>query len=302
MMPSSEVARAILTGLLEIGVYALVIFAAILGFRAAFKSKTRPALRFGLWFLLLLRLTIPFTVASAVHLIVLPTSEPVSAPVETQTETTARPITPSAVVVSPRPSAHTDAVPAPQEELQEPQKPAVRLTVRQILLSGWLIGAVALLIRKLWMHGLLAARLRSDARIPDAAVVREFRKLCRDMRIKRRVRILEAADITSPALTIGLRPTVLLPTILLGEDRAQERRFAFLHELTHLKRCDHLVMLWYSILQCVWWFHPAIWLMKKPFRTDMESACDAKAVSRMRPEEKLLYASLLLELGKDRTL
>ena len=79
MIPSSEAARVMLTHLLEISVYALVIFGAVLAFRRVFHNKTRPALRFGLWFLLLLRLTLPFTVNSAVHLIVLPAAETTAA-------------------------------------------------------------------------------------------------------------------------------------------------------------------------------------------------------------------------------
>ena len=109
-------------------------------------------------------------------------------------------------------------------------------------------------------------------------------------------------DITSPALTIGLRPTVLLPSSLMGEDRVQERRFALLHELTHLKRGDDLVLFWYGALRCLWWFHPVLWLMEKPFRLDMESACDAKAVLGMSRQEKLSYAALLLELSGEGTL
>ncbi len=302
MILTSEDAQTILKALLEIGVYVAVIFGAILVFRAVCKNRIRPALRFALWFLLLLRLTVPFTVNSAVHLIVLPAKEPVSVPVEAQAETTVRPVMPSAVAVTPKPSEQTDTAPVPKEEEREAQKTAARLTVWQILPMVWIAGVIVLFVRRLWMRGLLAARLRAGARIPDAETVREFRSLCGEMHIRRAVRILEVPDVTSPALTIGLRPTVLLPTTLLGADRERERRFALLHELTHLKRCDHLVMLWYGILRCVWWFHPIVWLMEKSFRTDMESACDAKAVRSMNAEEKLLYATLLLELGKDRTL
>ena len=85
MIPSLADAKIILTHLLEIGVYALMIFGAILAFRCAFKSKAKPALRFGLWFLLLLRLTVPFTMASAIHLVALPAAGSASAPATTET-------------------------------------------------------------------------------------------------------------------------------------------------------------------------------------------------------------------------
>ncbi len=302
MIPTSEAARVILTHLLEIGVYALVIFGAVLAFRRVFHNKTRPALRFGLWLLLLLRLTVPFTVNSAIHLIVLPASQPTEA-VAVRTEASAQPIRP-ATVTNPTamPTGAPDAAKAPTEEAQAERAPAAGLGVSQWLVILWAVGAAAFLVRRAWMGGLLAARVRTSARAPDPETQREFRRLCHKMHIRRPVRLMEMADITSPALTIGLRPTVLLPSTLAGADRDQARRFALLHELTHLKRGDDLILLWYGVLRCLWWFHPILWLMEKPFRMDMESACDARAVRGMSRQEKLAYAALLLELSGEGSL
>ena len=302
MIPTSEAARVILTHLLEIGVYALVIFGAVLAFRRVFHNKTRPALRFGLWLLLLLRLTVPFTVNSAIHLIVLPASQPTEA-VAARTEASAQPIRP-ATVTNPTamPTGAPDAAKAPTEEAQAERAPAAGLGVSQWLVILWAVGAAAFLVRRAWMGGLLAARVRTSARAPDPETQREFRRLCHKMHIRRPVRLMEMADITSPALTIGPRPTVLLPSFLTEKGRARERRFALLHELTHLRRGDDLILLWYGLLRCLWWFHPILWLMEKPFRMDMESACDARAVRGMSRQEKLAYAALLLELSGEGSL
>ena len=302
MIPTSEAARVVLTHLLEIGVYALVIFGAVLAFRRVFHNKTRPALRFGLWLLLLLRLTVPFTVNSAIHLIVLPASQPTEA-VAARTEASAQPIRP-ATVTNPTamPTGAPDAAKAPTEETQAERAPAAGLGVSQWLVILWAVGAAAFLVRRVWMRGLLAARVRTSARAPDPETQREFRQLCQEMHIRRPVRLLEMEDITSPALTIGPRPTVLLPSFLTEKGRARERRFALLHELTHLRRGDDLILLWYGVLRCLWWFHPILWLMEKPFRMDMESACDARAVRGMSRQEKLAYAALLLELSGEGSL
>ena len=302
MIPTSEAARVILTHLLEIGVYALVIFGAVLAFRRVFHNKTRPALRFGLWLLLLLRLTVPFTVNSAIHLIVLPASQPTEA-VAARTEASAQPIRP-ATVTNPTamPTGAPDAAKAPTEEAQAERAPAAGLGVSQWLVILWAVGAAAFLVRRAWMRCLLAARVRTSARVPDPETAAEFRRLCHEMRIRRPIRLMEMEDITSPALTIGLRSTVLLPSFLAEEGRAEERRFALLHELTHLRRGDDLVLLWYGLLRCLWWFHPILWLMEKPFRMDMESACDARAVRGMSRQEKLAYAALLLELSGEGSL
>ena len=303
MIPTSEAARVILTHLLEIGVYALVIFGAVMAFRRVFHNKTRPALRFWLWFLLLLRLTLPFTVNSGVHLIVLPVSQPTAATATARTEASARPVRPAtATAATERPTAAEETVKAPAEETQTQRASAVRLTISQWLVILWAVGAAAFLVRRAWMRCLLAARVRTSARVPEPETAAEFRRLCRKMHIRRPVRLMEMADITSPALTIGPRPTVLLPSFLTEKGRARERRFALLHELTHLRRGDDLILLWYGLLRCLWWFHPILWLMEKPFRMDMESACDARAVRGMSRQEKLAYAALLLELSGEGSL
>ena len=302
MIPTSEAARVILTHLLEIGVYALVIFGAVLAFRRVFHNRTRPALRFGLWLLLLLRLTVPVTVTSGVHLIVLPASQPTEA-VAARTEASAQPIRPETVTApTPRPSSEPKTMKTPTEETQGKRPSAPRLTISQWLVILWIVGAAAFLVRRAWMRCLLAARVRTSARVPDPGTQREFRQLCQEMRIRRPVRLMEMGDITSPALTIGPRPTVLLPSFLTEKGRARERRFALLHELTHLKRGDDLILLWYGVLRCLWWFHPVVYLMEKPFRMDMESACDARAVRGMSRQEKLAYAALLLELSGEGSL
>lgn len=303
MIPSSEAAREILTRLLEMGVYALVIFGAVMAFRRVFHNKTRPALRFWLWFLLLLRLTLPFTVNSGVHLIVLPAAEPTATTLTARTEASAQPARPAAVTdPTTRPTGAPEAETAPIGETQAARTFAVRLRVSQWLVLLWALGAAAFLVRRVWMRGLLAARVRTSARVPDPETLGEFRRLCHRMHVRRPVRLLEMEDITSPALTIGLRPTVLLPSTLAGADRDQARRFALLHELTHLKRGDDLILLWYGVLRCLWWFHPVVYLMEKPFRMDMESACDARAVRGMSRQEKLAYAALLLELSGEGSL
>ena len=301
MMPSPGEAKAVLTHLVQIGVYALVIFLVILLFRRAFRDKARPALRAGLWFLLLLRLTVPVTVTSAVHMIVLPAQE-TAAPVAAARQSTPLPVRPSVAAVSPQPGEAVRKTPAPSA--QEPERPAAvkGLSLSQWLLLTWAVGAVALLVRQGWMWGLLTVRLRDGAREPGPEILQLSRELCQGMGLKRHVRVRVMPDITSPALTVGLKPTVLLPSRLAEEGREQERRFALLHELTHFQRGDHLVMLWSGALRCLWWFHPVLYLMEKPFRMDMEAACDAKAVAGMSREEKLAYTALLLELSREETL
>ena len=71
MIPDAQTAQAAVMRLIEISVYAVVIFLLLLLFRRIFGKKMSPALRYALWFLLLVRLTVPVTFQTGLHLIVL---------------------------------------------------------------------------------------------------------------------------------------------------------------------------------------------------------------------------------------
>ena len=301
MIPDTQTARSILIRLAEISIYALIIFLCILSFRAVFRKKAGPVLRYGMWFLLLLRLTLPVTIASSVHLIVLPEQnpEPLETPAAAVASVAAVPTEPAA-----RPQTGRRLQQAEGGGGESPEGGKVRpsLTVWQILFLVWIVGAAGILARDLWTAALLQARLKHYASVPCAEIRKEFRALLDRMGLSESICLLLVQDIASPALTIGVLPKVLLPESLSWPEQKRDRMLALRHELTHLKRRDHLVMIWFGILRIVWWFLPMVWLMEKPLRMDMESACDAMVVAGMTNEEKLYYASLLLDLGKENNL
>ncbi len=304
MIPDTQTAQAAVMKLIEISVYAAVIFLLLLLFRRIFGKKMSPALRYALWFLLLIRLTVPVTFQTGLHLIVM--KEP--APAEQAVVETAGPegTTPAAVPVPYQKEETGQQIPqtspATAEQPAEAEKAQVSVSVWQILFWAWIAGTALMIVRLVRIRILLQNRLKETAFEPDERLAREFRLLSEKMGIRRKIRLFCVRDISSPALTIGIRPEVLLPASLTGHGQRQNRTFAMRHELMHFKRRDHLVMIWMWLLKAVWWFNPVVWLMEKPLRMDMESACDAMAVEGLTEQGKLAYASLLLELGKESVL
>ena len=304
MIPDAQTAQAAVMRLIEISVYAVVIFLLLLLFRRIFGKKMSPALRYALWFLLLVRLTVPVTFQTGLHLIVLQEKTAAEQPAVVTAEPAA-----TQPAVEPVPYQNEEAAqdvpktqPAAAERPAETAKARFSVSVWQILFWVWIAGFVGMTARLLWIRSMLIRRLKETASCPDDRLSREFRLLSDKMGIKRKIALFCVRDITSPALTIGIRPEVLLPLSLTGQGQRQNRTFAMRHELMHFKRKDHLVMIWTGLLRAVWWFNPVVWLMEKPLRMDMESACDAMAVEGLSEQGKLAYASLLLELGKESVL
>ena len=304
MIPDIQTAQAAVVGLIEISVYAIVIYLLLLLFRRIFGKKMSPALRYALWFLLLIRLTVPVTFQTGLHLIVLKetvkTEQPFFMTVEPQQQQRETSPVPYQADETPKLAMQTEA-PAAERPSGNTRK-QVNVSVWQATFWIWIAGIAVMTARLVRIRILLQRRLKETASEPDSRLAREFRLLSEKMGIRRKIGLFCVRDITSPALTIGFGPEVLLPVSLTGQGQRQNRTFAMRHELMHFKRKDHLVMIWMGILRAVWWFNPVVWLMEKPLRMDMESACDAMAVEGLTEQGKLAYASLLLELGKESVL
>ena len=69
---------AALEALFEITVYSAVIFAVIMIAKVCFKNRLSPFLQYAIWGIFILRLMIPITMESPIHLITLPAEKTVS--------------------------------------------------------------------------------------------------------------------------------------------------------------------------------------------------------------------------------
>ncbi len=95
-------------------------------------------------------------------------------------------------------------------------------------------------------------------------------------------------------LTFGaVRPTVVLTPGLSGT----ELECVLAHEGVHARRRDNL---WHYVaaaaLAAHWW-NPAVWLMARLLRRDIELACDRAAVKRLGAERRAEYANALVSLA-----
>ena len=158
----------------------------------------------------------------------------------------------------------------------------------------WLGGATLLGLRLLLgLTCLLWASLRlrpcGDPDWCDALA-----QSCRDLGIRRRVRLLLGRGRAMPMTWGILRPHLLVPAED-GDWSPQRRRVVLLHELAHVKRWDCLTQLLAEIACAVCWFNPLAWMASRRMQNEAERACDDLVLARgSRPAE---YAGHLLEIA-----
>lgn len=293
--------QTILTRLLEILVYSTAIFLIVWLFRSVFAKLLSPQLKYALWFLVVLRLCIPVTFESGLHLF---TIDATSAPAVINTAPAVQ--QPDWDVVAPQVDvpmldggANAQQPQADSSSASNPESVARPLNWQQWLLIVWAAGFVLVLGASVVLMLQLRARLRNLGCEPGEKTSALYEQIKQEMQIRGRVPLLLMPDINSPALTVEPFPRLLLPDRLIFEANAESMAFAMAHELMHYKRKDYLVCLLLLLLRAVYWFQPVAWALLYLMRLDMETACDSMVVARFDRQRKLSYVNLLLALGEE---
>ncbi len=299
---------AVLMTLLEITVYSVALFAAIWLFRLTLKKQLSPAMLYTAWFLLIARLLMPVTVASGFALFVIPAANEAPAAMTStgqaedadiaellagldNTVGTGTAALPEKNMAQP---ALNEAQPPEQAAETEPWAEQLQITWDKAAFAVWLAGIAVMLTQAAFSYARLRKRLQIAA--PAAPEWQHAADgISVQLGLRRMPRVVILAGFPSPALTVGIRPMIVLPAELLEGDE-DTIRYALLHELTHIRRRDHLITLLLHLLRAVYWFNPVVWLTARQMRLDMETACDNRLAGRLSAADRKRYAGTILEM------
>ena len=288
----------LLNTLFEITIYSAVLFAAVTGFKLAFKNKLSPALHFTLWFLVITRLCIPVTIESGFHLFTVEQEKPlvqqqipeVSA-FDAPTPAATREAAPSEALRSEAPAPVQEPLPA-----ADSPKPVFTIASADAIIALWIVGMAFRAARLLFSERSMRRAVAHNTLPTDERTRDIYDACCAELDIAHKLPLQSMAGIYSPALTVGLKPMILLPANIADTLTDAQLACALRHELTHYRRRDHLLMLLLRLLTCVYWFNPIVWLMKRELMKDMETACDSAVTARLNGAERREYAMTLLAL------
>lgn len=109
----------------------------------------------------------------------------------------------------------------------------------------------------------------------------------------RRPLLLKESGIAVTPMVVGfLKPVILFPVGMLNNLTYEEAEGILAHEIAHIIRNDYFINIIQSIIEAVYYYHPAAWWMSSMIRNERESACDEIAV-RMTGNS-LNYAKALI--------
>ena len=110
-----------------------------------------------------------------------------------------------------------------------------------------------------------------------------------------RIEIRVSDRIASP-LTYGIvRPVILLPRKLAGEEKSV-LRYTLEHEYMHIRHFDAANKILLAAVLCLHWFNPFVWVMYILANRDMELHCDESVVRLGTAAAREEYALVLIRM------
>jgi beta-lactamase regulating signal transducer with metallopeptidase domain len=175
--------------------------------------------------------------------------------------------------------------------------PAGTLALGDVPWQAWLSVAYGLIVACVlgrWVLGYVALwRLLRRAEPAPEAVSRVFAEVVQGQTAPaRRPRLLVSRRLRVPLSCGLLRPTVVLPADLCAAP-ADQLRWVFAHELTHLERRDPWTCLLFAVGQAFYFYLPWFWWLRRQVQLCQEYVADAAAASAGQRAD---YAQFLLGL------
>lgn len=166
------------------------------------------------------------------------------------------------------------------------------------VVAAWLAGVLVLTAR-LWLGWRHLVRLRRGADPTGANSLRPLiEPLCRGFGIARAVQIALSRQVRSPVVIGWLKPLILLPPAVINHLPRDQIEMVLAHELAHIRRHDHLVNLFQTVVETVLFYHPVVAWVSRRIRIERENACDDLVVRSTG--DRLVYVEMLAALERMR--
>lgn len=114
-------------------------------------------------------------------------------------------------------------------------------------------------------------------------------------KIKRIITVRQLSRISAP-LTYGIiHPVILIPGHMNFQN-TEQLNYVLTHEYIHIRRFDGAAKLLLNAALCIHWFNPLVWAMYILANRDMELSCDEAVIHSLGDHTKAAYALTLIDM------
>lgn len=174
-------------------------------------------------------------------------------------------------------------------------------TIISFIVLIWLIVTISLFLRNVisliknfyWIRKLPTTKSKKMY-LP---LKRAIRKIYNETQIEiQKIRILQNGQINEPMVIGFFRPTILLPLDIDFTD--EELYIIFLHELSHFKNKDTIVVCCMELTASLYWWFPLVHFLRFNLNHVLELRCDTYVTSQLPNKYRRTYLEILVKICK----
>ena len=199
-------------------------------------------------------------------------------------------VTDEVVMLGTQPALASAPVPEAAELMATPSDAPVW---PKVIVGAWLLGAIIALARLAGSVLALRRKLADRRSVIEDPVLESFLTLCRDVDIRRKIRLTSTSNISSP---IALwRSEIVIPHRAIEDLSPAAMRSVLAHELAHLERRDPHWLALGAFIEALCFFQPLNRLARRGMQESAELLCDDWAIGRTG--DGVQFAKSLAELA-----
>ena len=147
------------------------------------------------------------------------------------------------------------------------------------IVSLWFMGVVVFLLRILGSISYVYY-LRNRLNFPTEEYWQDvLNSMRKKTNVTKYIDLVESALVRSPIVIGHLKPMILFPIGAINRLNTNEVEAILAHELAHVMRHDYFFNILQSVIEALFYFHPAVWWLSSQIRTERENCCDDIAIS-----------------------
>lgn len=166
--------------------------------------------------------------------------------------------------------------------------------IKSLLGLTWLMCFTFLLVKTLGGYFNLKKKIKIEA--IEYKVPKDLNSIFEKLNIKRKILIKETDLIQSPMLIGQIKPIILIPRKLKEVISKEDLEFIILHELSHYKRFDIVILWLFKLVTIINFYNPLILYAYKLMKKDCEEACDEYVLSHLQTKENLNYGKTIIKV------
>lgn len=293
--------QGIFATILHMSVMASIAVILIVTLRLIFAERLPKFFYYAIWFCVLLRLVIPYSLSSmlsifnVVHIpeTIISQNQEYSKNDTHILQSENLPNLPQEKNVT-QEEISNSTIASPQMAASKPAE-----LKKDVLPWIWLAGVFSLLIFSIYAYIYSWKKLRT-------AVLYDFNSMVNEcsnkLNLKRKIKIYTTDVVHTPIVHGIIKPRIILPLSIAEKSKESELRYIINHELVHIKRFDYIIKPLWILLICLHWFNPLIWLAFILFQKDMEMSCDERVMYLYDGDIRREYASSLINIAAEQNL